>query len=342
MPDGLDSATAGYRRADVVNNNLSVLTYVDASVSSVTETANNVDSRITCAQQGTTLTDVIGSTVWSLIPNTAPSSGSYGVRLYVNGTGLTTADDNTFCAVKRPDNSTDYAQWDTYFTTTTIPSSGAAGRIYNSGNGYAERLGYTSFSEHAIGKSPSNQPLPVGLSSFEVSCQDEGKVLIEWSTATENNTSHFVVERSENGTTWNVAGTVAASGYSQDLLNYELIDRIESSVSYYRLIQVDLDGEQTIYQTVSLLCNSLQMELVTLPNPSGHAFTILYNTGASETAVEVQISDAHGKSLFSKPHTVSEGVNVIEIRDFIGVSGTYFVKVTTAVGTAKVVRHQIF
>jgi hypothetical protein len=342
MPVGLSSATAGYRRADVVNNNLSGLTYVDASVRSVTETGNNIDSRINCIQEGTTLTDVVGNSVWTMQPDVAPSSGSYGVRLYLNGTGLTAADDNTFCAVKRPDNSTDYTDWNTFSTTTTIPSSGAAGRIYNSGNGYAERLGYTSFSEHAIGKSPSNQPLPVGLSSFEVSCLEEGKVSVKWSTSTENNSSHFVVERSVNGTTWNVAGTVAASGYSQDLLNYELIDRIESSVSYYRLIQVDLDGEQTIYQPVSLLCNSLQMELVTLPNPSGQAFTILYNTGASETAVEVQISDAHGKSLFSKLHTVSEGVNVIEISDFTGVPGTYFVKITAADGTAKVVRHQIF
>ena len=155
LPVGLSSATSGYRRADLVNNNLVGLTYIDASVSAISETSNNVDSRITCTQNGTTLTDVVGNTIWSLKPNASPSGGTYGVRLYVNGTGLSTSDDNTFCAVKRPDNSTDYAQWDTYYASTTIPASNAAGRIYNSGNGYAERLGYTSFSEHAIGKSPA-------------------------------------------------------------------------------------------------------------------------------------------------------------------------------------------
>jgi hypothetical protein len=342
MPVGLSSATAGYRRADVVNNNLSGLTYVDASVRSVTETGNNTDSRINCIQEGSTLTDVVGNSVWTMQPDVAPSSGTYGVRLYVNGTGLTAADDNTFCAVKRPDNSTDYADWNTFFTSTSIPAYGAAGRICNSGNGYAERLGYTSFSEHAIGKSPSNQPLPVGLSSFEVSCLEEGKVSVKWSTSTENNSSHFVVERSVNGNTWNVAGTVAASGYSQDVLNYEFLDRSESSVSYYRLVQVDLNGQETEYQPVSILCNSSELELVTLPNPSGQAFNIMYNALSAVSPVELQITDAQGKTLYSKSHAVSAGVNVFEITDFTVVPGTYFVKVTTTDGTAKVVRHQIF
>ena len=123
---------------------------------------------------------------------------------------------------------------------------------------------------------------------------------------------------------------------------YEFNDRIESGIAYYRLIQVDVDGQETEFEPVSVICNSKEVELVTLPNPSGKEFTIMYSSLSGDEEVEIQISDAHGKSLLTKYVIVTEGVNLISIADFTGVSGTYFVKVTEADGSVKVVRHQIF
>jgi hypothetical protein len=341
MPVGLSSATAGFRRADLMNNNLGGLTYVDASVRSITETGDNIDSRITCSQFGTALTDIIGNTVWTLQPNASPASGTYGVRLYVNGTGMTAADDNTFCAVKRPDNSTDYADWNTLESTTTIPSSGAAGRIYNGGTGYAERIGYTSFSEHAIGKTMSNQPLPVELHSFSANCSGEGNIKLAWVTASENNSSHFVIENSTNGNEWEVAGVLNAAGSSQQILEYEFEFRTHANLDYFRLKQVDMDGEVVTYPEISVVCSPSYHGLVTIPNPSGNEFTMVYDSNVNNSHIEVQLSDIQGRHMYSKRFNVSEGLNFIALNGKDWPSGMYYLKVTSSDGTVQLVRHRI-
>jgi hypothetical protein len=342
MPVGLSSATAGFRRADLLNNNLGGLTYVDASVRSITETGDNIDSRITCSQFGTALTDVIGNTVWTLQPNASPASGTYGVRLYVNGTGMTAADDNTFCAVKRPNNSTDYADWNTLESTTTIPSSGAAGRIYNSGTGYAERIGYTSFSEHAIGKSLSNQPLPVELHSFSANCSGEGNIKLTWVTASENNSSHFVIEHSGNGNDWEIAGVINAAGFSQQILEYEFDFRANSSLNYFRLKQIDIDGEVVAYPEIFVVCSPNYHGLVTIPNPSGNEFTVVYDSDVNTSSIEVQLTDIQGRYMYSKRFTVEKGLNFIALNGKDLPSGMYYLKVTSADGTVQLIRHRIF
>ncbi len=251
LPVGLSSATSGYRRADILNNNLSGVTYIDASVRSITETANNMDSRLSTTEGGTSLTDVLGASVWSLIPNAQPSSGTYGVKLFVANSGMSSADDNTFCPVKRNTGSSDYADWATFFASTTIPSSGASGRMYDSGNGYAQRLGYTSFSEHAIGKT-TFVVLPVSLISFDAKKQGQNNVVF-WSTITEENCDYYTLEKTLDGTSYEIVGKMKGGGNSLSLLEYSLVDYdVRKTINYYRLKQTDTDGAEKISALVSV------------------------------------------------------------------------------------------
>ena len=251
LPVGLSSATSGYRRADILNNNLSGVTYIDASVRSITETANNIDSRLSTTQGGSSLTDVLGTSVWSLIPNAQPSSGTYGVKLFVAYTGMSSADDNTFCPMKRNTGSSDYADWATFFASTTIPSSGASGRMYDSGNGYAQRLGYTSFSEHAIGKT-SFVVLPISLIMFDAKKQGQNNVVV-WSTITEENCDYYTIEKTLDGTSYEIVGKMKGGGNSLSLLEYSLVDYdVRKTINYYRLKQTDTDGAEKISALVSV------------------------------------------------------------------------------------------
>jgi len=104
----------------------------------------------------------------------------------------------------------------------------------------------------AIGSNLPN-PLPVKLLSFNANLdQAQTKVNLAWSTATETNTHHFVIERSIDGKNFTEAGTMAAAGNSNELKNYQLTDNISSlnaTVIFYRLRQVDVDGEVTYSQT---------------------------------------------------------------------------------------------
>ncbi len=327
LPVGLSSATSGYRRADILNNNLSGVTYIDASVRSITETANNIDSRLSTTQIGSSLTDVLGASVWSLVPNEQPSVGTYGVNLYVANTGLSSTDDNTFCAVKRNDNSTDYADWNTFYASTTIPSSGAPGRMYDSGNGYAQRLGYTSFSEHALGKTPANQPLPIELNMFDAFCQEKGKTTIKWSTATEHNTAYFQLDRSNNGLEWQALGSVGAAVNSDEEIQYNFEDRNNGGLLYYRLHQVDINGGEQMYGPVSVHCENNVYEINTFPNPSSDDFNVSIFSESELVSCNVQVLDAKGMVVYVSTKSLNKGSNEYEIMCEKWLPGVYFIEV---------------
>ena len=100
-----------------------------------------------------------------------------------------------------------------------------------------------------VGGSVSNctcaATLPVELISFDAKRVND-HCLIQWRTIQEENSSHFVVERSLDGYYFNSIGSVAAKGNSNVLVEYELADHeIQNRTVYYRLKQVDLDGATT-------------------------------------------------------------------------------------------------
>ena len=84
--------------------------------------------------------------------------------------------------------------------------------------------------------------LPVELAGLWAECHD-GSTIVHWTTATEQNSDHFDVQRSADGTTWSVVATLAAAGNSQRTLQYEVVDdAIAVGTVYYRLEEVDAGG----------------------------------------------------------------------------------------------------
>jgi hypothetical protein len=67
--------------------------------------------------------------------------------------------------------------------------------------------------------------------------------IIEWQTASEYNSSHFIVERSVDGKHYSYVSTVPSVGNTVSMSSYRAIDTSPSgSVVYYRLTQYDFDG----------------------------------------------------------------------------------------------------
>ena len=86
--------------------------------------------------------------------------------------------------------------------------------------------------------------LPVELVSFG-GTSAPGGVQLSWTTASEEGTARFEVERSTDLWTWGTIGSVAAAGNSQALREYSLLDpRPMAGENYYRLRMVDLDGSE--------------------------------------------------------------------------------------------------
>ena len=98
--------------------------------------------------------------------------------------------------------------------------------------------------------------LPVELSSFGANCNENG-VLIHWTTDSEFNSLDFIIEKSEDANTWDYLSSVDAQGHSNQKLNYSYLDDSRgNSSSYYRLIQRDIDGSETIYDPTYISCVS--------------------------------------------------------------------------------------
>jgi hypothetical protein len=96
-----------------------------------------------------------------------------------------------------------------------------------------------------------NIPLPVKLVSFTATLNNSIADL-KWATATEINTSFFVIEKSANGTDYTEAGIVFAKGNAGSITNYSFSDNVTGSLSdftYYRLRTVDIDGNSGLSET---------------------------------------------------------------------------------------------
>jgi len=94
--------------------------------------------------------------------------------------------------------------------------------------------------------------LPVELLYFNGI--NQGKVnVIQWATATELNNHFFIVERSTDGENWEELATVFGAGTTQKKQNYSLEDRsFENEINYYRLTQVDFDGQMEVFPLTSV------------------------------------------------------------------------------------------
>ena len=112
-------------------------------------------------------------------------------------------------------------------------------------------------------------PLPVTLLSFRE--QREGRnVRLEWSTASENKNAGFEVQRSANLQEFVSVGFVAANTSYQAARYYTFTDKNQPEAAYYRLKQVDHNGDFEYCKPIFVNENSafIVNSLMVYPNPT--------------------------------------------------------------------------
>lgn len=94
--------------------------------------------------------------------------------------------------------------------------------------------------------------LPLELYNFDGISMGKDNY-IYWITASEQNTSHFNLQKSRDGETWSTISTLAASGNSNTIIEYSVSDyNVEQIINYYRLQQYDNDGVYETYGPISI------------------------------------------------------------------------------------------
>ena len=137
-------------------------------------------------------------------------------------------------------------------------------------------------------------PLPIELTKFDATCEDE-KIHITWSTATETNNDYYTIERSGDGVSFDVIALVDAKGNANAAANYSIQDGNPiNGLSYYRLTQTDFDKNSKTYNIVGVSCSSKNSSVVVYPNPNNGSFTIQ----GLEIGAELLVTDVLGKIIY--------------------------------------------
>ena len=151
--------------------------------------------------------------------------------------------------------------------------------------------------------------IPVELNNFSANV-DNGKVYLNWETATETNNLGFYIERKEifsdgNENDWREIGFKEGKGNSTERNYYSFEDRpISDGTYFYRLKQMDYDG-------TFKYSNELEVGLFTVrsfelsqnyPNPFNPSTTISFQL-PEESFITLKVFDAIGTEV----ETIAEG-----------------------------------
>lgn len=118
----------------------------------------------------------------------------------------------------------------------------------------------------------SCSPLPVEMLHFDANVVG-ASVALEWITASEQNTSRFIVERSVDGASWTELATVHAAGFSSTPRMYKHTDHAPvQGDGYYRLRTLDTDGAESLSAVRAVRFSD---SWIVAPNPTTGSFTVL-------------------------------------------------------------------
>jgi hypothetical protein len=146
--------------------------------------------------------------------------------------------------------------------------------------------------------------LPAQLLSFEASPRG-GTAWLSWSVGNEENTSHWVVERSGNGRDFESLGQVNAAGSSAVQVEYNWPDASPlKGWNYYRLRQVDKNGDHTFSDVRSVLMGAVTTEMVVYPNPANDLLNVVFDAGLPVDEVAWTLLDASGRVALSGRRTL--------------------------------------
>lgn len=176
----------------------------------------------------------------------------------------------------------------------------------------------------AIYKISWSSPLPVTLINFEVA-KSESLVHISWSTASEENSSYFDIERSTDARTWSSIGQVPAKEQSNSISQYDFTDQTPvAGVNYYRLKMVDLDQSfaYSKIRSVSLEGTNISM----YPNPVTTQLNI--DNSGSDPIQKVVLYNMTGTAVYSNDGQIKYAIDVTSLN-----TGIYVLTITLKSGS---------
>ncbi|WP_041536918.1 phospholipase D-like domain-containing protein [Pseudopedobacter saltans] len=184
------------------------------------------------------------------------------------------------------------------------------------------------------GTSTITNPLPVTLAAFEAS-KLNNTVKLRWTTASEQNNSHFDVLKSSDGKDWSLLTTISGAGNSSTKIDYQYMDNNPFvGMNYYQLKQIDFDGKSTPSKVLNINFDNLKVVSGISVNYLNEKLTVFTNDRVFNNRI-LQVYNINGQLITIKdvskmngdivlPISLTPGIYILSISSDNGISTTKF------------------
>lgn len=178
-----------------------------------------------------------------------------------------------------------------------------------------------------------NVLLPVVLLYSKIECINEMSEL-NWATASEYNCAFYEIESSNNGLDWTTIASITGNGTTTELSTYSFtVDGGANKLGkYYRIKQVDLDGQWEYFPILSSRCNTNNSTYNVYPNPVKERFTLEIESDTKKSINYVLI-DAFGKVILNNEHLLYPGFTELKLNVSDAPAGIYRLQISTSEDT---------
>lgn len=172
------------------------------------------------------------------------------------------------------------------------------------------------------------EPLPVTWLNINALKNKNGGINVNWATATEINNDYFIVEKSIDNRIFNEIGQMKGAGNKSTISKYTLEDKNPvSGTQYYRVKQVDYNGEFAYSAVVSINTFKLLNNVTMNPNPASSNVTLTWDAGIREQ-LTLQITDLSGVVILSEPLSNNNNVHYLNTQKIN--NGLYLVNILSS------------
>jgi hypothetical protein len=183
--------------------------------------------------------------------------------------------------------------------------------------------------------------LPDKLKEFTARLAN-GKVELKWITTDEKNNASFTIQRAAGDQKFNSIATLPGAVDNTGEKIYTYTDGSPlTDLSFYRLIQTDIDGSNTYFDIRKILNQKSNVNSVIVsPNPSSADVSIFVTVDRSQK-VMVTLTDLNGRILKTSAKIYSPGSTEIKLKSSDLPKGVYLLKIAgeSFAASRKVIRN---
>jgi len=167
-------------------------------------------------------------------------------------------------------------------------------------------------------------PLPVEYLSFYGNCH-QNQVHLFWQTASETNNTGFYLEKSNDNQNWTTFLFVEGNGTTNSIHSYNATDYYPYLPTYYRIKQIDINGNISYSNIIAVDCSTNQWEEDILPIQTNNMPASFIIRGEPNKTYELIFTNILGQQLLSKQIQLSSSEEILYLYENVFSTGMYYV-----------------